>query len=103
MFSSTFSEDFTSHFDEACQLVSLDCPSYILDAEQQLILFNSTCSEILDSIASFLSKQIKPKAEPWLNNDTQVCCAQNRSGKKIREILCTSLTNDQRVLYKQDT
>lgn len=63
MFSYTFSEDFASHFDDVYKLVTLKCPSNNLDAEQQLILFNSTWTEILDPVVPFWSKQLKPKVE----------------------------------------
>lgn len=61
---SLFLVKFASHFNEACQLVSPDCSSNNLDAEQHLILFNSTCTEILDFIAPFRRKHLNAKAEP---------------------------------------
>lgn len=98
IFSPTVNEDLSAHFNEAYQLYSLDPSFNNSNAEQQLIWFNSTCFDILDSIAPLRKRQQKFKAEPWLNNTTQalrqVCRHAEQKWKKVSlEILCTSLSN----------
>ncbi len=86
IFSPTVNEDLSAHFNEAHQLHSLDPSFNNSNAEQQLIWFTSTCSDILESIAPLWKRQHNCKAEPWLNNTARAlrwgCRRAERKWKK---------------------
>ncbi len=102
IFSPTVNEDLSAHFNEAYQLHSLDPSFNNSNAEQQLIWFTSTCSDILESIAPLWKRQHNCKAEPWLNNTARalrwVCRRAERKWKKDKlhvslEVLRNYLNN----------
>lgn len=59
-----------------------------LSAEDFTILFNITCCDILDSVAPFRTKHIRPRPGPWLYDSThalrRACRCAERKWKKDR-------------------
>ncbi len=66
-FFSHFCDDFTNTFNEMCLSLSLESSLPDLNAEQHLSLFNTACSEVLNTMAPLKAK--KSKTEPWLNDN----------------------------------
>ncbi len=54
-----------------CRVLSLSLESFLpdLDADQHLSLFNTACSEVLNTTAPLKPKKSKPKTEPWLSDN----------------------------------
>lgn len=50
--------------------------------EEFISSFNSTCSEILDWVAPFKLRSIKPKADPWLNDTTRALRRRCRQAER---------------------
>lgn len=70
-----------------------------------LSVFHSTSTEILDSIAPFRTKAIKPKVDPWLNDATrallQHCRQAERRWKKDRLFTSLCLLRDSLAAYQK--
>ncbi len=85
-FSSHFCDDFTNTFNKVCLSLSLESFLPDLDAEQHLSLFNTACSEVLNTTAPLKPKKSKPKTEPWLSDNIrslrQACRRAERKWKK---------------------
>ncbi len=62
-FSSHFCDDFTNTFNKVCLSLSLESFLPDLDAEQHLSLFNTACSEVINTTAPLKPKKSKPKTE----------------------------------------
>jgi len=93
---------FSAAFEVASKSCNLESPLEELSAEEHLTLFNSTCINILDDIAPLKQKTVKPKSEPWLNDNIrtlrQTCRRAEQRWKKdklqvsyeiLRDSLCT--------------
>jgi len=93
---------FSAAFEVASKSCNLEGRLEELSAEEHLTLFNSTCINILDDIAPLKQKTVKPKSEPWLNDNIrtlrQTCRRAERRWKKdklqvsyeiLRDSLCT--------------
>lgn len=80
-------------------LVSPSSPDNILS------VFLSTSTEILDSIAPFRTKSIKPKVDPWLNDTTralrQHCRQAERKWKKDKLFSSLGLLRDSLATYQK--
>ncbi len=62
-----FSEAFSTQFAISCKSSSFD-----MDHEELISYFNSTCVNILDSIAPLKLKCPKTRNQPWLNGESRV-------------------------------
>jgi len=67
-FSPCFHEEFSNSFNELCLSLSMESPLPDVDAEEHLSLFNTVCSEVLNTTAPLKVKKSKPKSELWLND-----------------------------------
>lgn len=79
----------------------------VTDADVLITLFNSTCTNILDSVAPLRMKRTKALSEPWLNDTTRAircaCQQAERRWKKDKlrvsyEILQQYLSDYQRAV-----
>ncbi len=59
---------------DLCLSLSLESFLPDLDAEQHLSLFNTACSEVLNTTAPLKPKKSKPKTEPWLSDNIRLPC-----------------------------
>lgn len=79
-------------------------------AEETRNIFNSTCMDIMDLIAPFMTRHHKPTSEPWLNDTThsvrRTCRRPVRKWKNNKlqvslEILRNCLARYQKVCKNQ--
>ncbi len=81
LITSTTSKAFSLAFCDAIKL--LDVSQCDLSAEEILLRLNSTCVDVLDSVAPVKSSKIKPRSEPWIDENIrslrQIC---RRAGRK---------------------
>ncbi len=91
---------------DLCLSLSLEQFLPDLDAEQHLSLFNSACSEVLNTTAPLKPKS-KPKTEPWLSDNIrslrQACRRAEQKWKKDKlhfsyEMLKDCLANFQKAV-----
>lgn len=67
-------------------------------------MFNSLCTSVLDTIASFRPKQYKDRYEPWLNKNTrhlrQVCRRAEQRWKKDKLQLSYEIMRESLSVYQ---
>lgn len=111
VYSETINDFCTAYNDvfSSLNLNSVDLTSQLC-AEELLFLFNSTCTNNLDSIAPLKGKRVKHKLKPWLNESTralrQICRGAECKWKKDKlqisyEIFRDSLAYFQKVLNRE--
>lgn len=60
----------------------LENPPSHWDVEKLLNVFNSTCSDILDSVAPIRKISVRPKPQPWFNEVTQAFRRECRKAER---------------------
>ncbi len=69
VYSPHFCEDFTELCNKVNSSLSVESSLADLDAEHHLNSLNTVWADILNSIAPFKCFKLKPKSEPWIDND----------------------------------
>lgn len=76
-----------------------------LSVEEFTVLFNSTCTEILDSLAPLRKKRPKVRTEPWLNDITRslrrACRVAERKWKKDKLKISFEMMQDTLCKYQR--
>ena len=81
--SRSFNANSSPRFTQAFLAVPPKTPAHTeLSVDQLIDNFNNTCSEILDSIAPFKTKNTKPNALHWLNDHTREIKKQCRKAER---------------------
>uniref|UniRef100_A0A672RLQ4 Endoplasmic reticulum aminopeptidase 1-like n=1 Tax=Sinocyclocheilus grahami TaxID=75366 RepID=A0A672RLQ4_SINGR len=105
LITSTTSKAFSFAFCDAIK--SVDFSQCDLSAVEFLFRLNSTCVDVLDSVAPVKSSKLKPRSEPWIDDNIrslrQICRRAARKWKKDRlqisfEILRDSLFKFQKAV-----
>ena len=82
---------------------SIEAPSS-LSTEGLVTMFNSTCSDILDSVAPFKKRGAKARTQPWWNNVThtlrQECRNAERKWKKDKLQVSYGILRDFLIQYQ---
>ncbi len=109
---SNFSEDFTELYNKVNSSLSVESSLADLDAEHHFNSLNTVWTDILNSIALFKCFKLKPKSEPWTDNNfrslRQSCREAERKWKKDKlqisfGILKNCLSLYQRAVKKAKT
>lgn len=91
--SSTSNEDFSALFKTKSNTSMLETSLQHLDVDEHWTLLNSTCIDILDTIAPLRPISNKTKTNPWLNDNTRdlrkQCRRNERKWKKANYKLIT--------------
>ncbi len=107
-----FCEDFTELYNKVNSSLSVESSLADLDAEHHFNSLNTVWTDILNSIALFKCFKLKPKSEPWTDNNIrslrQSCREAERKWKKDKlqisfGILKNCLSLYQRAVKKAKT
>ena len=76
-----------------------------LNVDVCMAMFDSLCTEILDSIGPMTLKRVKPQTEPWLNESTRAlrhaCRQAERKWKKDNLQISQDLLRGCLLTYQQ--